>query len=72
MASGKTPAGGRINSLNVPSFKSYSGTKTVSTADSANEKTLRGGSGTELHNTGKVAGGDFSPEGARNGYPTNK
>lgn len=72
MASGKTPAGGRINALNVPGFKSYSGNWTVTTSDSSNEKAIRGGSGTDQHNAGKVAGGDFSPEAAKNGYPTNK
>lgn len=69
MARGKDARGG---ALEVKGFNSYSGNKTFSTADSSNEKAIRGGSGTEQHNSGSVAGGDFSPEAAKNGYPSNK
>lgn len=64
--------GGRIGALDVPSFKSYSGNWNVSTGDSPNENALRGGAGTGQSEKGSVPGGDFSPEGAANGYPSNK
>lgn len=70
MASEKSK-GGRIGSLDTPSFKSYSGNWNISTADSPKEQALRGGSGTSQKEAGKVAGGDLSPEGVKNGYPSN-
>lgn len=70
MASEKSK-GGRIGALNTPSFKSESGNWNVGTADSPKENTLRGGSGTEQNESGKVPGGDLSQEGMKAGYPSN-
>lgn len=69
MAKGKDARGG---ALEVKGFSTQNGQCTFSQADSGNESTLRGGSGTSQKESGKVAGGDFSPEGAKNGYPSNK
>jgi hypothetical protein len=63
--------GGRIGALDTPSFKSYSGNWNVGTADKPNENTIRGGSGTDQRESGKVPGGDLSPEAVKTGYPSN-
>ena len=63
--------GGRINSLNVGGFKSQNGNWTVNTGDAGNEQTLRGGSGTSQSEAGSPVGGGLSPEGVKNGYPSN-
>jgi hypothetical protein len=46
--------------------------KGIRTGDSPKEQTIRGGSGTSQEKQEKMPGGDFSPEGAKNGYPSNK
>lgn len=69
MAKGKDARGG---ALEVKGFSTQNGQCTFSQADNSNESTIRGGSGTSQSATGKVAGGDFSAEGAKNGYPSNK
>jgi hypothetical protein len=66
MAKGKDARGG---ALEVKGFSTQNGQCTFSQADSSNEQTIRGGSGTSQKETGKVAGGAFSPEGAASGYP---
>ena len=69
MAKGKDARGG---ALEVKGFSTQNGQCTFSQADKGDEQTLRGGSGTSQKESGKVVGGAFSPEGAANGYPSNK
>ena len=53
----------RINSLNVSGTSSGKGGDfSLSTGDKSNEKSLRGGSGTDMNETGPVVGGDLKPE----------
>ena len=63
----------RGGALEVKGFKNDVGNSfTFSTADSANEQALRGGSGTSQSEApGKIAGGDLNPSGAKNGFPSN-
>ena len=62
----------RDKALEVTGFDTQNGKCTVSEKDAGNEQAIRGGSGTSMINSGKIPGGDFSPSGAANGYPSNK
>ena len=64
----------RGGSLDVKGFKNDMGNSfSISTADSPKEETLRGGSNTSMTVANPpTAGGDFSAEKARSGYPSNQ
>lgn len=64
----------RGGALDVKGFKNDMGNSfSFSTADSPKEDTLRGGANTSMSNPNPpVKGGEFSPEKARSGYPSNQ